>query len=489
MKKLILSILLVVAAAIPTVPYFISTTVEQTFRTEHEEAATDAAPSGVSIELVDYQRGYLDATATSRISILVPEGKETITLDLRHHISHLPQLDRQVIATVTTELVLTNEAAQTVAQLFKGQTPLSISTLIFLDGHQEGTFHSPSASGQISDKETVAIEWQGLEGTAWQSAARDRLTFNIFAPGITLRPVEDEPLADNGTEPVVTPASVSADDKAESIALMALRYQGDMQRAASGMWMGKGEGSIASFAINVTDKEGAPTSVLINSIGMKGEQQESNGLINAGGAFTANSINVNGFMLSNAVYDIAIENIDTTAMLAWQKTAAKMMKGEVAPDQAFAPMADYIPALFNAHPVLKINDLSVDSPMGRFAVKLDTRINGEWNEVMLENPAMIIPVIKLSLEASVPRSVVVTGLNGQAHNAILTQAAASETTITPEELESAVNQAVAQQLDGMIAQGFIKENAAQLETSIEFDAGKLTVNGMDASPMMGMMLQ
>lgn len=488
MKKLIFLIIIVIAAAIPAVPYYIGTTVEETFRIEHEEAAQDAALSGFNIELVDYQRGLLNATATSRISIIVPDDKETISLEMRHKISHVPQLDNQVIATVDTELVLSDAVAATLDQLFKGQTPLSINTRIFLDGHQEGTFHSPSTRGQLSGKETIAIEWEGLSGTAWQSPTRDNITFNIHTPGITASPIKDEPVADNAEEAVIVPANVTDSAEAESVSVKELRYKGEMQRGESGMWQGKAEGSISTVSVNVKNKA-MPLTMLINSIILKGEQSENNGLINANGALTANSINVNGFLLSNAVYDITVENIDADAMLAWQQTTAKMMKGEVNPENPLEPMFEHIPTLFNAQPVIKFNDISVDSSMGRFAIKMDTRINGKWDEVMLQNPAMIVPMIRVELHANLPRAIVVSTLQSQIRSTILRQAALSETEMTAEKVEGAVNQTMQQQLGGMIAQGFIKENATQLETHIEFNAGQLTVNGMDASPMIGMLMQ
>jgi uncharacterized protein YdgA (DUF945 family) len=193
-------------------------------------------------------------------------------------------------------------------------------------------------------------------------------------------------------------------------------------------------------------------------------------------------------MLSNAVYDFALENIDADAVVAWQKTAAKMMRGGVAPDKAFEPMAENIPALFNAHPVLKINDISVDSPMGRFALKVNSSITGEWDDMLLQSPVMIVPMLKLDLEANLPRLVVVSMLKQQIHATVLQQAALSEAEMTAEELEAAVNQGVEQQLGGMIAQGFIKESGAQLQTHVEFAQGKLMVNGVDASAMLGGMM-
>ncbi len=490
MKKIVLLLVLGIVAALPAIPYYIGTTVEESFRTTHEEAATDAALSGFDVELIDYQRGFLDATASTRITVSMPQDnkQEKLTFEMLHKISHLPQLDKQVIATVNSELILSDELTAELDKLFKGASPLVMKTRIFFDGHQEGTIHSPSARAQISDKTTLDIEWQGLDGTAWQSAERDRVTFSLFTPGISMRPLNNEPLANSDIDPAATAADTESSPN-ESITLKELRYGGEIHRAASGMWMGGGEGSLANFSINMTDKSGTPTSILINSVSLKADQKESSGLIGASGAFTANSINFNGFMLSNAVYDFAIENIDASAVVAWQKTAAKIMKAEIAPDKAFEPMAENIPALFNAHPVIKINDISVDSPLGRFALKMNTSINGEWDDMLLQNPIMVVPMLKIDLKANLPRMIVVSMLKDQLRGALLRQTAMSDTEMTAEELEATVNQSVEQQLGGMIAQGYIKEKAAQLESHLVFEAGQLTVNGIDASPMLGGMMR
>lgn len=488
MRIIILLLVLIVAATVTAVPYYIGTNVEKTFRLEVAEAAKEAALSGFNVKLVDYQRGIFGSIATTRLSIIVPQEKKTLTLDMRHKISHIPQIDRKVIATVDSELVLGNEAAKAMGQLFKGQTPVTIKTLLFFDGHQEGLIHSPSAKGEISGKQTVAIDWQGLDGTAWQSAGRDKVTFNLHTPGITISPVKAEPVADAGEETGMMPANSEEKPQAQTIRMKELRYQGELQRGASGMWHGNANASIANISVNL-DKGAMPISMLINSISIKGQQSENNGLIKAGGAITANTVNFNGFLLSNAVYDVTVENIDAKAMLAWQKTVQKMMQGEVNEANPLEPMKKHIPALFNARPILKINDISVDSPMGRFAVKMNARVNGKWDDMLLQNPAMVIPMLKADLETSLPRAIVVSALKEKVRKGLLAQAAATETEISPQELQDTVDQTVEQQLGGLIAQGFITENAAQLGTHIEFAGGKLTVNGIDASPMLGAIAQ
>jgi hypothetical protein len=84
--------------------------------------------------------------------------------------------------------------------------------------------------------------------------------------------------------------------------------------------------------------------------------------------------------------------------------------------------------------------------MGRFALKMEASVTGEWNEMLLENPALLATQLKANLDASVPRNVVVSALQQKMRNAILAQAAASEMEMSEEELENAVNRSVEQQL-------------------------------------------
>lgn len=533
MKKLILILVIVAAAAVAGAPYFIGTTVEQGFRAEHEAAAREARLSGLEVELLDYKRGYLDAVATTRIGIIVPEDEEKVYVDLRHHISHIPQPGEQVIATIDSELLLDGKALRLVNPLFKGQSPFTANTRVFLDGHQEGTFNSPAASGELSeDGEAVVIEWQGLEGSVWESAARDHITFKMKSPGLVATPVLAEPsnaandaavtapaaAAEQATDVAADPATTAGETEVatdeemaeemtqeefdallaeaagqegrlESLTLTQFSYEGDMNKAESGMWQGKASGHLASFAVKGTDKSGMPVDMQFNGVAMQGEQAERNGLIQASGSFNAKQVNFNGFELTNAVYDLAVENLDAGAMRAWQEAAGKMMEGVVDAQSPFASMLPHLPALVNAKPVIKVNELSVDSPMGHFAMKLDARLNGEWNDALLENPMMFASMLKADVDASVPRAVVVSMLQQKMREAIIMQAAASEMELSDEELEAAVSRSTEQQITGLITQGLIKENEAQLESRLEYNAGQLTINGQDASGLMGALMQ
>jgi uncharacterized protein YdgA (DUF945 family) len=204
---------------------------------------------------------------------------------------------------------------------------------------------------------------------------------------------------------------------------------------------------------------------------------------------TSNRLSVNGFDLTKASYDVAVENLDAQVLRAWQTTLSQMMRGTTQAAEPFAPLVEQLPALVNAEPVIKINDMSVESPMGRFALKVDSRITGKWDDMLLHNPALLATMITADIDASVPRGIVVSAMQDNVRRAVLAQNAANDGKMNPEEIDELVQQSVGQQLSGLLGQGYLKENGTQLETRVEYNAGRLQINGLDGAPLMGTMMQ
>lgn len=494
MKKFLLLLLLIITAAIPAVPYYIGTTVEQNFRAEHTEAATEAARSGVTIELVDYQRQLFNATATTRITLPRPDDRDEITLEFQHRIDHTPQPASQVIASVETTLLLSDEVTATLEPLLKGKAPFDIQTRIFLDGHQEGTLYSPAVSGQLAGDENISVEWMGLQGSVRQSASRDKVTLSMTMPKLNFSTPATTPHALNTiTDGEMLPTNAAGDNSAmhsapRTINFSDISYVAEMHKGASGMWQGTAKMLVSSIAASGTDKSGSELDLSIDGIDLQGEQSEANGLVAAGGVLKFSRININSFELSDANYDLSMENLEARALMDLQGELQKMAQAKTKPVDPLQPLRAHLPALFNAHPVFKINDMSVNSPMGRFALKLDVRITGQWSDTILENPALLATLFKADINASVPRAIVTSTLQDNVRNAIIAQAAANEMELSDEELESAVEQSVNQQLEGLLGLGYIQANEKQLESHLQYNAGQLTINGMDASPLIGALM-
>lgn len=469
MKTIIFMFFMLVAGAVPSAANYIGKTVEEGIRTEHAKLQQEAALFGFKIELVDYVRQLYDAKATTRITLANPKQDDEFVLELKHRISHIPQPFKQVIATVDSEFVITEKAGEVLAPLFKDKAPFTSHALIFFDGHQEGTFQSPAASGELAGADGTTIEWQGLTGNAWQSAQLDNLKLNLDMPKLQLG---------------------SADtNRPNAFALHKLKYDANMTKGASGMWGGDSKVDIASFDANITDKQGSHTTINIDGINIHGTQSENNGLANGAGIIKSNRIIFNGFSVTDLTYDVAVENIDIEAIMAMQTAIQEMVNNPSEDADPTQPLLAHLPALYNAHPVLKINELSVNSPMGRFVLKMDISSMGEWNDMILQNPVMLTTMLKTNINASVPRSVVEIAMRQEIQKKIVAQAVANDIELSEEEFEKAVAKSVNQQIDGLIQMGYIKVNEGQLESKLEYNAGQIAINGIDASPLAGAMMQ
>ncbi|MCW8827181.1 MAG: YdgA family protein [Gammaproteobacteria bacterium] len=472
MKTFIFMIFMLIAGAVPSTANYIGDRVEEAFHTEHAKLQQDAALSGFKIELVDYQRKLYDARATTRITIVNPNRNRSDTaadefvIELKHSISHIPQPFKQVIATVDSQFEIKPEAAEILTPLFKDQVPFSSHTLLFFDGHQEGTIYSPAVSGPIVGVENISIEWQGLSGTAWQSAELDKAKLNINMPKLKV-------LSDEESQP-------------NSISIMNMNYEADMVRGASTMWGGTSKVDIGLIAANIAEENGIKTTININTLNAHGKQSEDNGLAQGSAVIKSKSITFNEFSVTDVNYDVTVENIDIKAVMALQNAIHEATNGTTKPSDPLQTLLAHLPALYNAHPVIKINDLSVNSPMGKFQLKMDLKTTGEWRDEILKNPAMLATMIKTNIDAAVPRQAVEMVLRETMHKKVVGQALATKTELSNEELEQIVTDGVTQQIETLVAMGYIKVNQEQLESKLQYDAGQLMINGIDASPLAGM---
>lgn len=469
MKTTIFMFFMLVAGAIPSTANYIGKTVEEGLRTEHTKLQQEAALSGYTIELVDYQRQMYDARATTRITIPNPNENDDFVLEITHRISHIPQPFKQIIATVDSEFVLTDETAEILTPLFKNQAPLTSHASLFFDGHHEGTFYSPAASGALVGVERVMVEWQGLKGTVWQSEQLDKIKLSMSMPKLDIHSVDE--------------------NRPNSISFTNMNYQADMIKGASSIWGGTSQINIGSMIANITDMRGTNTAINIDTINLQGEQSEHNGLAQGSGVIKSRRITFNEFSVTDVTYDVAVENIDIKAIIAMQAAIQEMVNETSKPADPMQPFIAHLPALYNAHPVLKINDLSVNSPMGKFQLKMELSSTGEWNDMILVNPAMLATMVKTNIDASVPRNVVEMVLRQEIQKKIITRTVANDIELSDEEFEKTVTQSVNQQIEGFIQMGYIKVNEGQLESRLQYDAGKITINGIDASLLAGAMMR
>lgn len=487
MKKFLFLTFTIVLATAAATPYLSGQLVEQNFRAGIAQLQQDAAQSGMQAELIAYQRNYLDTTATTRITYQLPDGDD-LSIDIDHRVDHIPQPLVQVVATIDSELAPGQQAVTALAPLFAEENPLQVRSRLYVDGHLESTLYSPSAGGPIDDQATQ-VEWQGLSGSIWQSADHKQVKLELTAPGLAFEKTGNEPLA--GLEEQadkVMRTSAEGKRSPQRLSLNGLSYRADLHRTESGLWLGDATVGLNSVQARLRDKQGEALGFTLDKLDFQLAQDETDGMLHGGGVVKAARIDANGLTLTDAVYDLHMENIDSTAFMALQamlRQAARQPRN----DKPLAAFRPHLAALINAQPAIHINELSVNSPMGRFAFSLNSSLAGEWTAQMAQNPMLILSLLQAKLDAELPRSVIADALKSKLRKRLLMRAALNGEKLSGEELEQAVTQAVTGQLEAMLQQGYIEDKQGQLHTRLHYDNGQLSINGKEANQLLGMMMQ
>jgi len=188
MKKLLLS-LLTLAVVYVSMTFFVGGVVEK----EIKSALSENKDSDFSIELIEYQRALLSATATSKMVIKV-DKETTITLNVRSDISHYPHQ-----AVIKSAIQFTDKALSERAQKYFNTTKWLFSeekidlfsqltgVLTVASGSYEGESEKLITepillSYQIdlsNNSGVLQLDWAGLVGaTDTMSVGLNRLQFN-----------------------------------------------------------------------------------------------------------------------------------------------------------------------------------------------------------------------------------------------------------------------------------------------------------------------
>jgi len=441
-----------------TTPYFIGTKAESSLRADHEIMAQEIILPGLSITLDDYQRGYLGAEATTAITF-TPGAKEAkpVRLEIRHYISHLPNLAHFAIASARSELILPPELQKEADKFLNGQPPLTVNTYIGITGAQTAEIISPAFKTVLEEK--ASIEWKGIEGSGTKSGDSTQVTNDLVIPGLIVSG------ADN---------SFSMDD---------MRYLTDMKRGSYDLWFGTSEASLKSLQFSAKEAAGNRT-ITVNDLHMTSAQQEEGPLTHGNVVFQFGKSAFDEVTLESAVYDFEFRNFDTKTLSEIQSAMRQAYAGG---DEALlgAAILGSVPALLKTRPEINIRRLEVKSSMGNFNGKFHLAFAGDWSDEMLGNPLAILPMLNADLDLTITKSLLVSLGHSQMRSSIAAMAQAQGEDLTEEEIDAMARERATQQLEVLAANEYLLEKGDTYITKIHFEKGQLTVNGKAANEFFG----
>jgi len=461
MKKSVViggSIAGVVAVGAAIAPYFIGMKAESSLRADHEIMAQEVILPGLAITLDDYQRGYLGAEAITAITF-TPEAKDAkpVRLELRHHISHLPNLAHFAIASAHSELVLPPELQKEADKFLTGQAPLTIDTYIGITGAESAEINSPAFKTSLDEK--TSLEWKGMQGNATESSNNRHVTTNITLPGAVIS---------------------GADGR---FSLNDMRYLTDMKRGSYGLWYGSSEASLKSMQFS-SQEAAAPLNFSLNELNMTSSQQEEGELTHGNVVIQFGKSNFDDVTLESAVYDFEYRNFDTKTLSEIQ-TSMRQAYGVGNEEMLGAAILGAIPSLLKAKPEINIRHLEVNSSKGNFKGKFHLAFAGEWKDEMLGSPMSILPMLNADLDFTITKSLLVSLGHSQMRSSIAAMAEAQGEDLTDEEIDAMAKERATQQLEVLAANEYLLDKGDTYTTKIHFEKGQLTVNGKVANELFG----
>jgi len=467
MKKALITGVLLLAGAAAATPYYIGTLAQERFAQTHERLQEELVYPQLTIRAGEFQRGWLKSEASTVFSF-TPNKKdaEPVVFSLVHHISQIPSPGEGAMIRVDSELRLPAGMAKKLEPYFHGAPLLSARSLVKFDGSEHSTFTSPSYSGPLKGGTDARLEWKGLHATSSSDADSRRVSVELDVPAFTLAKAD-------GTLEVAK-----------------LHYKTDLHRGKHDLWMGKDKGSLEKIQFHAISTRHGPANILLSNLDMKSEQSEQDDLVNLSGRFTFDTAEINGMQLKNGVYDVAYRNLDAQSLMELgNRLRAMMRQADKKPKEVIASMKPHIRDLLSKNPELSIRQFEVGTPMGKVSGKLDAALTEALTESMMENPKELMNITDVDLEASLPKPMLTAIISSNARSAVLHVARRQKKELDAAELAQQVKTMTQQQINGLLAQKLMVEDADNFATVIHYTPHKLVINDQDATPMLNGMVQ
>ncbi|HER34583.1 MAG: YdgA family protein [Halothiobacillaceae bacterium] len=445
MKRLIFAVA-VVLVAIAAAPLVTGLVME---RTLSQVGPFPGTRGTLSLEVTDYQRGYLESHAESALLLRLPE-REPLRLTLTHRIDHWPGLDGRY-ATVHTRWEPADSASRaTLAELFGDGADLTLSTALYPTGGSRTTGRVP------------AIEREGMEFTG-----ADLVLETSTDGGFDYRFETDRFALDDQAVGV---------DPGTRLTTQGLRLAASGQVADDGfVWDGQGRLSLDRLQVVEADRRSSA-----EDLSLAFESAREGDLFRFAVDYQAGAATVDDESLTDARLRVAIERLDAEAV----RTVIQRLEEirEHAPQTSRAAqradiegavgrvMQEALPALLSRGPRISIDPLKATTPEGdaEMAVSVELPadvIKGEPNPMMwmaLVSAMAVEGRLTMPL-ALLEKQVAAQGDPGRAGD-------------------------IKAQLAPLVEQGWVTVEDGVVKTTLDFRQGNLELNGTPANQLLNMAL-
>jgi uncharacterized protein YdgA (DUF945 family) len=397
--------------------------------------------SGVTVETVNYSRGFLSSTAQTKWSVNAGEELPAFDFTMNHVIKHGPLSAGGSVANVHSELQTPAEIAEIAKTAFGDRALLVVDSDIGWGGTQTHRIGSPEYRGEVPEIGTVF--WGGVSGDITISGDGSRVQTNIGFPGLA---------ANDGNE--------------QKIELGAMTLTGDQVRLAPhSFWTGSSNFDVAKIEVKIEDNP----AVLLEQVSLGVDLALKEPVVDFVFKLGLSKADIGGEKFENFISSLVYENIDAVAIDNIVRIAEDAASVTDFNEKLDGALLEQAPAFLGRKPVFALRDVAVTFPEG--GAKLDLRVAYTGSgDVGSFNP---MTDLDGQFNLSLPRAFLVRVIGELQRDSVSGYAGDADAG----DIDGIVETQVEQQLAVLAASGLAVENEGKLSTAISYKNGGFEVNG------------
>lgn len=460
-RKLIPILILLVAVAVPALPFAMGWQTERTYNDLVERVNADNPD--VEVRIDDYERGWLSATVRYTVTITgqyhaafrdITATDQALQLHGRDRIDHGPLARGEpAIARIDSEVRMA-QALRALGQDDIADAPvLSARSVIGLDGEIRSRFHVPDHRFEVTttgeddadDSERFTIEWQGISGNA----------------GID---------GDLGRVLVVARQLGVHNDRGDRVMIRDFEAGDRSRRSSEGLWLGEAHLAADEVRFVVADPD-QPVDFRMNRFTVDNRMDAEDGHVQVGSTFAFASALANGVELDDAELDLRLEHLPREPLARLQTLMTEMQR-ELAPgeepdpeidEQLRGEAASAFADILRGSPRLATDSLRVGTPEGEITGELNAAFDGE-RDFDLALPVTLLEPLSGQFELRVPRALVGEGLYASMRERL-------EADEIDEKTEQQLRQQADQTINLFVGMGLLKEEEGRLIIRLDKETG------------------
>ena len=433
-----------------------------------------------ALRSVAYRRGFVRSSAVTVVELALPAmpgntgakvqtnrpASEPLRVVLRHEVEHLPRFwgDHAGLFVIETRLDTQDPRQGEFVKSIGAPEPLHLVSRMALDG---ATHSRVSVAPFRRQQENTAqtIHWQGLEGTLETVPDSASLSFSLHSPG--LRAVGER----------------------GEFELGALAMQGDLQRGPYDLWFGTQSFRLSRIQLSaVTRATGESGRFSIGPLEFSGETVAKGDRLASAARMTVNDIRYNSRVIRRVQVASGVDNLRMASVAALRDAMRAVQQRRIPREEqqlALTGVAlQHLSDLIAGKPVLRIDELNVETSFGALDARLDLTATGAL-PVADQNPLALLAAVQGSAQLAVPQAMVQALAAARVREALKTAYAAGEHAMPAgDELDRRVAEQVEQQLLQLEAQGFLVRNNGRYTVQVELGGADLRINGTSFAKML-----